>query len=63
LSFSVNFTAAILEELDYLNEKKGEDKKNEVRAKETNENNLKNGGEEQQREKQLIYSCLTPEIQ
>jgi hypothetical protein len=56
LSFSINFTAAILEELDYLNEKKEEDKKDEVRAKETNENNLKNGGEEQQRDKQLIYS-------
>ena len=27
-----------------------------IRAKETNENNLKNGGEEKQREKQLIYS-------
>jgi hypothetical protein len=39
-----------------LIKRKKKTKQNEVRAKETNENNLKNGGEEQQREKQLIYS-------
>jgi len=37
--------AAILEELGYLDNKKEKDKKDEVREKERNEDNLKNSGE------------------
>ena len=38
--------AAILEELGYLDNKKEKDKKDEVREKERNEDNLKNSSEE-----------------
>ena len=48
--------AAILEELGYLDDKKGKEKKEELRDKETDKDNSKNSGAE---EKQLSIVDMT----
>jgi hypothetical protein len=43
--------AAILEELGYLDEKKGKDKKREINDKEPNKDSPQDSGEEDQKQK------------
>jgi len=52
--------AAILEELGYLDNKKEKDKKDEVREKERNEDNLKNSGEGEKWFKSIVNCRLDP---